>query len=114
MALSRKDSDRAFQDYLETLSNHDGQPRSVRHRELLLSYAELLFRLRGGAHCALCGTHVRHVLPVTVEHPNHSLTRYACLCLRCLEAERALARNVTQRIGEAAIVYPGRDAEVAA
>ena len=101
---------RAFQEYLEALADEDELP-SRRKRQLLLSYAEFLFRMRGGGKCAVCRASVRHVLPVEIERLNGTAVTYACLCTRCIEAEKAVSRRVVLRIGQAAVVHvaPGRE-----
>lgn len=101
---------RAWQEYLEALAEREDLP-SRRRRTLLRSYAELQYKLRGGSRCAVCNTPVRHVVPVYVERGNGVQIRYPCLCTRCLEAEKAVAKKVVQRIGEASIEHlpSGRD-----
>lgn len=95
---------RALQEYLETLADESALPLR-RKRDLLLSYAELRYKIGGGSHCAVCNTPVRHIVPVRVERWDGLETRYPCLCTRCLEAERAVSRRVVLRIGEASIEY---------
>jgi hypothetical protein len=101
---------RAFQEYLEALTDEDELP-SRRKRQLLLSFAEFQFKLRGGGICAVCRASVRHVLPVEVERQNGTLVNYPCLCTRCIEAEKAVSRKLTLRLGNASIVHvaPGRE-----
>jgi len=106
---------RALQEYLETLAEGGALPRR-RKRDLLLSYAELRYKIAGGSRCAVCNAPVRHIVPVFVECKDGTEARYPCLCTRCLEAEKAVARRVVQRIGEASIEYvaSGRDYKFAA
>jgi len=101
---------RALQEYLETLAEGEELP-TRRKRRLLLAFAELQYKLHGGSRCAVCNTPVRHVVPVQVERGNGMEVRYSCLCTRCLEAEKAVAKKVVLRIGEAAVehVSAGRD-----
>jgi hypothetical protein len=97
---------RALQEYLEALASGEDVP-TRRKRKLLLSYAELRYKLHGGSRCAMCTTPVRHVVPVLVERANGMEIRHSCLCTRCLEAERAVSKRVVLRIGEAAVEYVG-------
>ncbi|MGZ4788088.1 MAG: hypothetical protein ACXVZX_06185 [Terriglobales bacterium] len=101
---------RALQEYLEALADGDELP-SRRHRNLLLSYAELQYKLRGGSRCAVCNTPVRHVVPVVAERGDGTKVAYPCLCTRCLEAEKAVSLRVVLRIGQAVVehVSNGRD-----
>jgi hypothetical protein len=73
--------------------------------ELMASYAELQFRLHGGSRCSICNAHVRHVLPVAIEHEDGSVNEYACLCTRCLQAEKVSAKKITLRAGQTAVEY---------
>jgi len=106
---------RALQEYLESLAHDEGVP--TRHkRNLLMSFAELQYKLRGGSHCAVCNTPVRHVIPVMAERTNGSEVRYPCLCTRCLEAERIESKRVVLKIGDAMVEYvgAGRDYKIGA
>ncbi len=94
-----------LQDYLATLASGSAEKDSVRQANLLFSFAELKFRMRGGGRCAVCRAHVRHVLPVEVEHQDGKLTKFTCLCTRCLVAEKVSARRVTLKIGNASVHY---------
>jgi hypothetical protein len=101
---------RAFQEYLEALADSDDVvPR--RQRRLLMSYAEFLFKLRGGSKCAVCRMSVRHVLPVKVERRNGMQLEYACLCTRCIEAEKAVARRIVLELGQARIEHASHTRE---
>jgi hypothetical protein len=104
---------RALQEYLEALAEGEEVP-SRRQRTLLLSYAELQYKVRGGSRCAVCHTPVRYVVPASVERGDGSRLTYPCLCTRCLEAEKAVSMRVTLRIGEAVIehVANGRDYKI--
>jgi hypothetical protein len=101
---------RALQEYLEVLADED-EPPARRQRQLLLSYAEFLFRMRGGSKCAVCRASVRHVLPASVERLNGTLVEYPCLCTRCIEEEKAVSRRVVLRVGHATLehIAPGHD-----
>ena len=105
---------RALQEYLESLTQDEDVP-TRRKRNLLTAFAELQYTLRGGSHCAMCNTPVRHVIPVTAERADGSETRYPCLCTRCLEAERAESKRLVLKIGEATVEYvgAGRDYKIA-
>ncbi|MBZ5647842.1 MAG: hypothetical protein LAN37_11550 [Acidobacteriia bacterium] len=94
-----------LQDYLATLANGSAEKDSVRQANLLFSFAELKFRMGGGGKCGVCRAHVRHVLPAEVEHEDGTLVKFACLCTRCLVAEKASARRVTLKIGNASVHY---------
>ncbi len=102
---SRSISHNDFQEYLAALADGAGQKESVRQANLLFSFAELKFRVGGGGRCAVCHAHVRHVLPVEVEHADGVSARFTCLCTRCLVAEKAGARRVTLRVGSAKVQY---------
>jgi len=106
---------RALQEYLEALADADELP-SRRQRRLLLSYAELQYKLRGGSRCAVCNTPVRHIVPVSVERGDGIKVAYPCLCTRCLEAEKAVSKRVVLRIGEAVVEHTanGRDYKIQA
>lgn len=95
---------RALQEYLETLAQEGTMP-ARRKRDLLLSYAELRYKIEGGSHCAICNAPVRHLVPVVAERVEGEKMRYPCLCTRCLEAEKAVSRRVVLSIGEASIEY---------
>ncbi len=95
--------EKALQDYLQALEENADVSPEERHRKLLHAYAELQYSLRGGARC-VCGAHVRHALPVTVERAG-ATKKYDCLCLRCLAAEMASAGDVTLRVGQASFHY---------
>ncbi len=94
-----------LQDYLATLAEGSGEKGSVRQANLLFSFAELKYRMSGGGKCGVCRAHVRHVLPVEVEHDDGKLVQFPCLCTRCLVAEKASARRVTLKIGNASVHY---------
>ncbi len=94
-----------LQNYLATLADGSAEKESVRQANLLFSFAELKYRMRGGGRCAVCRAHVRHVLPVEVEHEDGKRTNFTCLCTRCLVAEKASARRVTLKIGNASVHY---------
>ena len=94
-----------LQEYLEALAESARLAPSEAHKLLLLSFAELQFRVRGGSHCVLCGTHVRHVLPVEARQKDGLVFRYSCLCQRCLAGEVAQADAVVSRVGSAVIEH---------
>ena len=96
--------ERTLQDYLRALEENADLTPEERQVTLLQAYAELQYSLRGGARCSACGAHVRHALPVTVERKGKT-HHCDCLCVRCLEAEKAAAGEVTLRVGKAAFHY---------
>lgn len=93
-----------FQEYLEALAVEPSEEQE-RARKLLTGYAELQYKLRGGSKCAVCHAHVRHVVPVHAEREDGTAMEFDCLCTRCLEAEKALSRVVTMRLGDAKLQY---------
>jgi len=108
LAMARKSASilhTDLQDYLATLANGSAEKDSVRQANLLFSFAELKFRMSGGGKCAVCRASVRHVLPVEVEHEDGKRTNFACLCTRCLVAEKVSARRVTLKVGNACVHY---------
>ena len=94
-------SQKALQEYFEALSEGPEPTSAQRSRELLTSYAELRYRLLGGDRCVVCRAHVRHVVPVTVQHYDGTVKQFSCLCHRCLQAEKAVANGLEMRIGRA-------------
>ena len=98
---------KVLQEYLETLAECAGAAPAERAEKLLLSYAELQFHRKGGSKCAVCGTTVRHVLPVRAEREPGVVLEFACLCGRCLQAERMLSRRVSMSVGQAHVSYEG-------
>ncbi len=102
-----------LQEYLEALSGPGDAP-DHHQRKVLLSYAELQFRLHGGGRCAMCRSAVRHVLPVRVEHADGTIAEYGCLCTRCFEGEKAGAKRITLTVGNTVLEYGRRDRGTAA
>ena len=98
-----------LQDYLEALADAAAEA-SPAGDKLLFGYAELKYRMAGGGKCAMCRSHVRHVVPVTARRNDGEAIAYECLCQRCLLGEIALADEVELRIGDASVRYT-RDAE---
>ena len=94
-----------LQEYLEALAEGARLAPNEAHKLLLLSFAELQFRVRGGSHCVLCGAHVRHVLPIEARQKDGLVFRYSCLCQRCLASEVAQAVAVVSRVGNAVIEH---------
>ena len=111
-APARNVPENVVQDYLESLADTNVQP-SKRVKKVLTSYAELRFRLNGGGKCNVCGASVRHIIPVKSEHIDGSTAEFACLCTRCMEAERAISERVTLTVGKAALVYERSEAKKA-
>ena len=87
-----------LQDYLEALAE-------AADAKLLFGYAELKYRMAGGAKCAMCRAHVRHVVPVASQRENGEALAYECLCQRCLLGEIGVAKEVELRIGDASVRY---------
>lgn len=89
-------------EYLAVLARYADIPPddSEKIRELTRSYAELKFRIMGGSRCAMCNSHVRHVVPVMAERPNGEVKHFPCLCTRCFEGEKAQAAKIFLEIGD--------------
>ncbi|MDP9267871.1 MAG: hypothetical protein M3P27_06040 [Acidobacteriota bacterium] len=100
-----------LQDYLEALAEAAMEASCADHK-LLFGFAELKYRMVGGGRCAMCRSHVRHVVPVTAKRNDGEVIAYECLCQRCLLGEIALADEVEMRIGDARVRYT-RDGEKA-
>jgi hypothetical protein len=95
-----------LQGYLSELARILELPDS-RHKsiEILRAYAELRYRMVGGGHCAVCGTHVRHVLPITTERFDGETKEFGCMCTRCFEGERSVSRQISVRAGSSCIEF---------
>lgn len=104
MSSPEKISPELFQEFLETLAGVDGLAPE-KQRQLLLSYAEVKYRLRGGSRCPLCRVHVRHVMPIYAVHLDGSERSYPCLCTRCFEGEKGLSSKVMVRVGPTTLIY---------
>ena len=106
MPNSDKDkvSPELFQEFLETLAGVDALSVE-KQRQLLLSYAEVKYRLRGGGRCPLCNTHVRHIMPIYAVHLDGTERSYPCLCTRCFEGEKGLSSKVVVRLGATSLIY---------
>lgn len=98
-------SPKMLQEYLEALSESRQGDADARPHKFLFSFAELRYHVDGGSRCGICNAHVRHVVPVTVEHQDGTLVEYPCMCVRCLAAEKATSKRITLRIGQAAVEY---------
>jgi hypothetical protein len=99
-----------LQEYLEALAESIRLAPNDAQKLLLLSFAEFQFRLRGGGRCVLCGTHVRHVLPIEARQKDGLVFQYSCLCQRCLAGEVATATAVVSRVGTAVIEHKRKSA----
>src|SRR5579864_2604334 len=55
-----------IEEYLAVLFGSEDMDPEVRQRAAIEHHAELNFRLNGGGKCAICRSHVRHVVEVTV------------------------------------------------
>lgn len=93
-----------FQEFLETIAGVDDLSFETKRR-VLMSFAELKFRLRGGARCPLCKTPVRHVMPIYAVHLDGSERSYPCLCTRCFEGEKGLSSRIVVRLGATSLIY---------
>ena len=100
-----------LQDYLEALAEAAAAAAPAGDK-LLFGYAEMKYRMAGGGRCAMCRSHVRHVVPVYSRREDGQQIAYECLCQRCLLGEIALAPEVELRIGDASVRYT-RDAQQA-
>jgi hypothetical protein len=99
-----------LQDYLETLVDAQAfQVSNLRNWTLIQCYAELQFKLNGGAKCPVCRAHVRHVVSVHVEKEDGTSQDFKCLCTRCFEAERATSKAVIMKLGDATVTYFPRE-----
>ena len=93
-----------FQEFLETLAGVDDLSAETK-RQVLAAYAEVKYRLRGGAHCPICRTHVRHIMPIYAVHLDGSERSYPCLCTRCFEGEKGLSSRIVMRLGATSLIY---------
>ena len=109
MPTSDNVSPELFQELLETLAGVDEISAETK-RQVLASFAEVKYRLRGGAHCPICRTHVRHVMPIYAVHLDGSERSYPCLCTRCFEGEKGLSSRIVMRLGATSLIYD-RDAK---
>ena len=91
-----------WQDYLQALADRDSSAEAKQWK-ILISYAEVKFRLHGGSKCAICKAPVRHRIPVLIQRKTGTIEEYACLCTRCVEGERAQSRRVMVRLGDAVL-----------
>jgi hypothetical protein len=95
-----------MQDFLEALSRCEADRNDQKaKRDFVRAFAELQFCMHGGAKCAICHAHVRHVLPVVSERADQVVRDFECLCTRCFESERAVARKLFVRLGDATIHF---------
>lgn len=83
------------------------QNEQDRLAKLMRVYAEYSYRTKGGGKCAVCRAHVRYVMTIRSQRMDGSIRDYYALCGRCLEAEKALARMVTMRLGRAEMTVRG-------
>ncbi len=100
-------------EYLSVLDRYSDVPSDNHEkvRELIRSYAELMFRIVGGSRCSMCRAHVRHVVPVITEHQAHE-RRFPCLCTRCFEGEKGTAERMFLEIAgnRVEVLLPNHDA----
>jgi len=64
-------------------------------RDLLTWYAEMRYKVLGAGSCSLCGSRVRHALPVMAELEESIVIMHACLCDECIVVQQSVARRVT-------------------
>ena len=99
-----------LQDYLETLVGAQAfQTSNLRNWSLIQCYAELQFKLNGGAKCGMCRAHVRHVVPVRAEYQDGTTKEFSCLCNRCFEGERGVCKVVVLQLGDASVEHYPRE-----
>ena len=97
---------RVLQEYMDSLAHcRDNPDRKMAKRDLMRAYLELQFRLNGGSRCAICSTHVRHVMPIICERASGEVRSYECLCTRCFEGEKSASRRVHTKLGEAKMYF---------
>jgi hypothetical protein len=99
-------------EYLAVLFESEDANSELRHRETIEHHAELNYRLNGGGKCAICRSHVRHVVQVTIRK-GRKVENYHCLCTRCLEGERSTADAVSLSLGRAVVTYQPRKTDAA-
>ncbi len=110
MADAVQISPELFQEFLEVLAGVD-HLAPQKQRELLISYAEVKYRVRGGGRCPLCRTPVRHVMPVYAIHLDGTEHSYPCLCTRCFEGEKGLSSKLVLRLGPSSLIYERNERE---
>src|SRR5271155_4682422 len=87
--MQRKIPARFLQEYLETVAHAQSfQTSNRRAWALMHCYAELQYKLKGGAKCPQCRAHVRHVVPVTIERLDGAIEKFPCLCTRDRKSTR--------------------------
>ena len=104
-------SERALQEYFQTLHECATLPLPEKTSKLLIARAELEYQRHGGTACALCETVVRHTIPVSAERHDGTRIEYTALCRRCLEGEKAISMMVTISFGEAYVIYTNEPEE---
>lgn len=93
-------------DYLSALSRCQTDPNDEQAKyDLMRAFAELQFCIHGGARCSVCHAHVRYVLAITSERTDDTLHDFDCLCTRCFESERAVAKKIAVSLGDATIHF---------
>lgn len=72
--------------------------RQSERQELLLTIAEIGYRLYGHTKCSMCRAPVRAAMrSVGIDGQGRTFT-YRCLCRRCLEGEKAYCRRLTSYV----------------
>lgn len=105
MSAQFKINSHDLEEYLSVLARYSEVPSDddEKLRELVRSYAELKFRIVGGARCGMCRSHVRHVVPVIAIKSDGQEKHYPCLCTRCFEGEKGLSERMYLEMGESKI-----------
>ncbi len=99
-------SPRDMHDYLSALSRCQANQNDEKAKyDLMRAFAELQFCIHGGAKCGVCRSHVRHVIAVASERADGTRQEFDCLCTRCFESERAVARKIAVSLGDATIYF---------
>ena len=75
--------------------------RQTDRQEVLLALADIDHRLHGNGRCSVCRAPVRAIMRTVGVDDAGQTWEYACLCRRCLEAEKAYCRKVTSYVAGA-------------
>ena len=99
-------SPRDMHDFLDALSRCEADRNDQKaKRDFVRAFAEFQFCMHGGSKCAICHAHVRHVLPVVSERADQVVREFECLCTRCFESERAVAKKLFVKLGDATLHF---------
>jgi len=83
-------------------------------RDLVTWYAEMRYKVLGAGNCSLCGSRVRHALPVMAELEENIVIMHACLCDECIVAQQLVARRITMCMHRTAVDMSTAPAEAVA